>query len=260
MIFSSIFFWSALGASFVLCTAFLNQYIERPGRTIEFVFGSSLLIALGLSSAMTVVARRFAYPRLLGGMTAGTYPFSALNNEFSTLSREMRLNNVELHKAIFGDAFSIKSKGRGIVAVSPELVDSLSPEETQAVLAHELSHLRNHDSLVKGLARLARLAFPFDPIVRLVEAAVHRERELFADRVAVLHTKKPLSLASALIHVHSIPRSPLPGQGAGFFVGGKHKGLLSLSPDLDRRIGLLLEMDKVLTRGVSGSGRRVIYP
>lgn len=230
----------------VLCAAFLNQYIEDPGRIVEFVLGSSLLAGLGLSSALTLAAHRFAYPRLLADMTGGPYPYSALSSDFSIIARSMRLGNVELHRAVQGGAFSIRLRGRGIIAVSPELVDSLSAEEVRAVLAHELSHVKNHDSLAKGMARLARIAFPFDPVVRLVEAAVHRERELLADTTAVQHTRNPLALASALIHAQSIPYSSIPGLGAGLLVGGKRKGLLSLYPDLERRIELLLQMDRAL--------------
>jgi Zn-dependent protease with chaperone function len=122
----------------------------------------------------------------------------------------------------------------------------MSSAEVEAVLAHELSHLKNNDSLEKGLARLAKLAFAFDPILHLVEAAVHRERELLADQSSVRYTQKPLALASALLKVHSAFRANLPGPGAGLFVGHKAKGLLSRYPDLDQRVQLLIDMARVM--------------
>ncbi len=195
---------------------------------------------------MTLGARRFAYPRLLAAMTTGPYSPSFGGRTFTSLSNEMNLDSAELYEASPGDAFSLVLKGRRIVAVSPKLVESLSPDEVEAVLAHELSHIKNHDSTAKGLARLARLAFVFDPTVHLVEAAVHRERELLADKTAVRYTKKPLALASALIRVHSFPKSSPPAFGAGLFVGGKRKGVFSLYPDFERRIELLLEMEHAL--------------
>jgi Zn-dependent protease with chaperone function len=246
MTFSSVFFWSMIGISFVSCTALLDQYAWNPDPTIRFVFGTSLLASIGISSIMTLGARRFAYPRLLAAMTAGPYSLSFGGGTFTSLSNEMSLDSAELHEASLGDAFSLVLRGRRIVAVSPKLVKSLSPEEVEAVLAHELSHIKNHDSTAKGLARLARLAFVFDPAVHLVEAAVHRERELLADKTAVRYTKKPLALASALIRVHSFPKSSPPEFGAGLFVGGKRKGLFSLYPDFERRIELLLEMERAL--------------
>ncbi len=250
MTFGSVFFWSMIGTSLVTCTAFLSQYAWNPDPTIRFVFGTSLLASVGVSSVLTVGARRFAYPRLLAVMTAGQYSLPLSMETFASLSREMSLHTAELHEASKGDAFSLVLKGRRIVAVSPKLVESLSPEEVEAVMAHELSHIKNRDSTAKGLARLARLAFSFDPVVHLVEAAVHRERELLADKTAVHYTRKPLALASALIRVHSFPHSSPPELGAGLFVGGKRKGLLSLYPDFERRIQLLLEMEKGLNHSV----------
>src|SRR5439155_19611778 len=113
----------------------------------------------------------------------------------------------------------------GGVAVSPELVAALSPAAAEAVVAHPLSHIKHGDSSVKGMARLARAAFPFDPVLRLVEGAVHSERHLWAYRVGVEFTRKPLALASALIKANSPPRASTTGHIAGLFVGGSGRGL-----------------------------------
>jgi Zn-dependent protease with chaperone function len=179
---------------------------------------------------------------MLEGMIAGTYSSSTPSATFSELCRKMNIQGVELREATVGNAFSLDNKGRRIVAVSPELVSSMSSGEVEAVIAHELSHLKNNDSREKGLARLAKLAFAFDPVLHLVEAAVHRERELLADRSSIKYTQKPLVLASALLKVHSAFHARLPGPGAGLFVGHKAKGLLSKYPDLDRRVQLLIDM------------------
>src|SRR3989442_12247351 len=154
----------------------------------------------------------------------------------------MNMRGVDVRKATVGNAFSLDNKGLKVVAVSPELVSSMSQAEVEAVIAHELSHLKNNDSLEKGLARLAKLAFAFDPILHLVEAAVHRERELLADQSSVHYTEKPLALASALLKVHSAYHAHLPGPGAGLFFGHTSKGLLSRYPDLDQSDQLLINM------------------
>ena len=250
MLFGSIFLWTFVGASLVLCTIYLEEYAANHaiGR---FVLGSSIYVSLGISAVMTVLARRFAVPKALGSMTGEPYSDSRLTRVFTGLCSKMGMSNIELREAMVGNAFSIGLKGRRIVAVSPSLVQSLSAEETEAVLAHELSHLKNRDSIAKGLARFARFAFLFDPSIRLVEAAVHRERELLADRSSVRVTRKPLALASALIKVHSGPASSFGGIGAGLFIGGKNRGLLSLYPDLQQRIELLIRLAntmRVVTR------------
>ena len=225
-----------------MCTLFLNVYEWQPQRVIELVLGSSLVASIGIASLMSLLARRYAFPRILGGMIAGTFPGSRLNETFAELCDKMGIKEVDLREAKVGNAFSLDNGGRKVVAVSPELVSSMSSEEVEAVIAHELSHLKNNDSREKGFARLAKLAFVFDPVLHLVEAAVHRERELLADQLSVKHTKKPLALASALLKVHSAFHSGLPGPGAGLFVGRKEKGLLSRYPDLDRRVQRLIDI------------------
>jgi Zn-dependent protease with chaperone function len=218
------------------------MYWYEPRQTVEFVFGSSLLASFGIASVLSLVARKFAFPRVLEGMIAGSFSGSPIIETCAELCRKMNMQEVDLREAIVGNAFSLSNNGRKIVAVSPEMVTSMSSAEVEAVMAHELSHLKNNDSQEKGFARLAKLAFAFDPILHLVEAAVHRERELLADQSAVKYTQKPLALASALLKVHSAFQAHLPGPGAGLFVGHQGKGLLSRYPDLDRRVQLLIDM------------------
>jgi Zn-dependent protease with chaperone function len=220
------------------------MYEWQPQRVIELVFGSSLLASIGIAALLSLIARRYAFPRMLDGMIAGSYSGTQLDETFGVLCRRMNIQGVDLREATVGNAFSLGNKGRKIVAVSPELIASMSSVEVEAVVAHELSHLKNNDSLEKGLARLAKLAFAFDPILHLVEAAVHRERELLADESSVQYTQKPLALASALLKVHSAFHGTLPGPGAGLFVGYKAKGLLSRYPNLERRVQLLIDMSR----------------
>jgi Zn-dependent protease with chaperone function len=243
MLVTSIFSWSFLGVSLALCSVLLNQYQTHPDFTIAEVFGGSLLASLALSTVVTTFARRHAYARMMQRMTLGPTSFTRLSrtsSSFVSLCRRMGIYNVSLREATRGGAFSISLRGRGVVAIAPEMAASLSTEETEAVLAHELSHIKNGDSAAKGIARLARMAFPFDPVLRLVEAAVHRERELWADRVSAEFTRNPLALASALVKVNTAVFKGSSAHAAGFFVGGNGHGIFSPYPSLERRVDALL--------------------
>src|SRR5256885_16005174 len=152
---------------------------------------------------MTFIARRYTFSRMLERMTAAPVSLSGIATGFGTLSGKMGVSGVSLREALSGSAFSISLSGQGVVAMSPKLAGSLSSDETDAVLAHELSHIKNGDSAAKGLAKLARAAFPFDPVLRLVEGAVHRERELWADQLSAGFTGKPRALAAWIVKDHS---------------------------------------------------------
>jgi heat shock protein HtpX len=120
------------------------------------------------------------------------------------------------------------------ICVTTGLLALLDRDETQAVVAHEMAHIRNHDTLVMvlvsvllgGVALLADwaqrslfgarhlrrsggghalLAVPalllvaFSPLIsRLMAMAVSRQREYLADATAVEFTRNPLGLAHAL--------------------------------------------------------------
>ena len=122
----------------------------------------------------------------------------------------------------------------GVVAVTSGIVQMLTPEELEGVIAHELSHIKGRDILIGAvaatiagavmmLANLARFAAIFGgndndsrgggaanlvvmlfvsllaPIAAMiVQMAVSRTREYVADANAARLTKQPMSLASAL--------------------------------------------------------------
>jgi len=220
----------------------LQNYWLNPQLTIRTVLGSSLLVSLGFATAMTFIARRYTFSRMLERMTVAPISLSGIATGFGALTGKMGVSGVSLREAVSGSAFSISLSGQGVVAMSSKLAGSLSSDETDAVLAHELSHIKNGDSSAKGLAKLARVAFPFDPVLRLVEAAVHRERELWADKVSVQFTGKPLALASAIVKANSESNGAATSNLAGLFVGGSGHGLLSLYPNLERRVDILLEL------------------
>jgi len=120
------------------------------------------------------------------------------------------------------------------VCVTTGLLDRLSEEELAGVLAHELSHVKNRDTLIMtitatiagAISMLANFAFmfgatrdrrsnPLGPIgaivimivaplaAMLVQMAISRTREFEADRSGALISGRPLWLASALQRISS---------------------------------------------------------
>src|SRR5437879_12275021 len=104
---------------------------------------------------MTLIARRYTFSGMLEGVTAAPISLSWIATSFGSLSGKMGVSGVSLREALSGSAFSISLSGQGVVAMSPKLAGSLSPDETDAVLAHELSHIKNGDSAHTARAYLA---------------------------------------------------------------------------------------------------------
>ncbi|HEX8732548.1 MAG TPA: zinc metalloprotease HtpX [Ktedonobacterales bacterium] len=129
-----------------------------------------------------------------------------------------------------------RSKNNAVVAVTTGIMNKLQPQELEAVLAHELTHIINRDMLVMTVAAflsivaglIVRNFFWFGgggfgrrrddnggaaiALIFLVSLAVYaisflliralsRYRELAADRGSALITGNPSHLASALLHI-----------------------------------------------------------
>jgi len=114
-----------------------------------------------------------------------------------------------------------------VVCVTQGIMRTLSNDELEGVIAHELAHIKNHDMLLQTIAatmagaisNLAQFAFFFggrsddedsNPVAgivmlivapiaaRLIQFAISRQREFKADAVGAEISGRPLSLASAL--------------------------------------------------------------
>ena len=126
-----------------------------------------------------------------------------------------------------------------VVCVTQGIMRTLSKDELEGVIAHELAHIKNHDMLLQTIAatmagaisNLAQFAFFFggrsddedsNPIAgiamlivapvaaMLIQFAISRQREFKADAVGAEISGRPLSLANALVKLeHGARRIPM---------------------------------------------------
>lgn len=153
------------------------------------------------------------------------------------------------------------------IAVTQGIVDLLSREELEGVLAHELTHIRNHDTLTQAVAgtiagaitflgRILTLGALYGPVTRdnrqggnpvgilflivlapiaaaLLQFAISRTREYSADLGSAEITGNPKALATALEKLEAmgrqIPMNGNPAMSALLIVNPlSTKGLLAL--------------------------------
>ena len=167
------------------------------------------------------------------------------------------------------------------VAATTGLLKALSSEEVAGVMAHELAHIRNRDTLVMtitatlagALSMLANFALFFggnrnNPLgivgvllmailaplaAMLVQMAISRSREYEADRVGAEICGRPLWLASALQRIDGLARridnhvaERNPATAHMFIINPLHAhavdGLFSTHPNTANRIAALRRM------------------
>jgi len=137
----------------------------------------------------------------------------------------------------------------------------LSTLQIEAILAHELAHIRRHDYLVSLFQSMMESVLFYHPAVWWVSKQIRREREHCCDDLAVAVCGDRLAYAKALSFLEE-RRSPIPA-GAFGATGGVLKmrigRLLGLnqSPVFPRTLAVILLMCAVATAGLAvwGSAR-----
>jgi hypothetical protein len=74
---------------------------------------------------------------------------------------------------------------RPVILVPAATIAGLTPEQLEAVLAHELAHIRRYDYVVNAAQVLIETLLFYHPAVWWVSARIRRERELCCDDLAV---------------------------------------------------------------------------
>ncbi|MYM38899.1 M56 family metallopeptidase [Duganella qianjiadongensis] len=87
---------------------------------------------------------------------------------------------------------------RPIILVPASLISGMPPDLLEALLAHELAHIRRHDYLVNLLQSAIEILLFYHPSVWALSRRIRIEREQIADDLAVDMLGQPQKLAQAL--------------------------------------------------------------
>lgn len=243
MLLSSIFLWLFIAVSLVLCYAFTEIYEYQLELGVRAVFGRAILVSMVGGIPFSLLLRQFSPKIILTKVRRRHRPSKEVATEFKSIAQRIGVPSAELwlSKGAIPISFALHTD-KPIVVMSEKLLSLLEKDELEAVMAHELAHIRNSDTTLKALVTAYKIALPIDPIVRLVEAAFHREREMAADETAVKTTKKPLSLASALLKIYeAFPKGNLTEYGT-LSILGAGSTLLSRHPPIRQRVNRLIRL------------------
>ena len=131
----------------------------------------------------------------------------------SRLCRELKLSRtVRLLQSAAVDVPTALGWLRPIILLPACALTGLAPAQLEAVLAHELAHIRRGDFLVNLLQSLVEVALFYHPGVWWLSGRIRAERELCCDDVAAALCGDPLILARALTDLEALrePVSPAP--------------------------------------------------
>ena len=79
------------------------------------------------------------------------------------------------------------------------IATSLSTEEIETILLHELSHIKRNDYLLNLVQQAMQVLLFFNPFAHLIGRSINRERENACDDMVIASTQKPIVYAHALL-------------------------------------------------------------
>lgn len=96
------------------------------------------------------------------------------------------------------DAPAVLGWFRPVVLVTTQAITGLSPQQLQAIIVHELAHIRRHDAFVNLFQIAAELLLFYHPAVWWVSRRIRIEREVCCDNEALAACAEPVNYARAL--------------------------------------------------------------
>jgi bla regulator protein BlaR1 len=93
---------------------------------------------------------------------------------------------------------------RPVVLVPAALIGRLPPDLLEALLAHEMAHIKRHDYLINLLQNVIETLLFYHPAVWWISNRIRIERELIADDVAARQLGEPRRLALALSELEKL--------------------------------------------------------
>jgi hypothetical protein len=129
------------------------------------------------------------------------------------LSRQLHISRtITLLESTRVDVPTVIGWLKPVVLMPMSALGALSPAQLEAILAHELAHIRRHDYLVNLLQTLVETLLFYHPAVWWVSRRIRIERENCCDDLAVSLCGDPVAYANALADLESL-RSSIPPLG-----------------------------------------------
>jgi Zn-dependent protease with chaperone function len=180
----------------LLDSVFQFNSIITPSNSIYIVTTYGFIFLLKQSSSYF---RRIVFTKqLVQDMILPTESFLSLVQKHKTTLRFRRQIRFFFHHKI-NSALTI-GFWKPIVIFPIALVNQLSEAETEALILHELHHIKNYDFLFLRLATLIHNLFFFNPFIYLIKKNIEADMELSCDHAVLRKQNDMISYAIAQRH------------------------------------------------------------
>jgi uncharacterized protein (TIGR03435 family) len=145
---------------------------------------------------------------------------------------------------------------RPVIVLPVAAFGGLSPSQVEAILAHELAHIRRHDFLVNLLQTLAETALFYHPAVWWISARIRTEREDCCDRVAMAVCGDAFGYAEALVELERrrLTHDAFAMAATGGVLLARIRRVLGAPDERPRRVsGMAIAAGLALLLGIAGT-------
>jgi bla regulator protein blaR1 len=169
----------------------ISGYLPQGHSPSASGIGAILLLAVWLGGCATVGALQWRRWRRVCAIVRGASP---LLLQIDGRGIEVRTSSEMVEPAAFGI-------WRPVLLLPAGIAERLSPAQMQAILAHEMCHVRRRDNLAAAIHMVVEAIFWFHPLVWWLGARLVEERERACDEEVVQLGSQPLDYAEGILRV-----------------------------------------------------------
>jgi len=172
-----------------------------PEKTDLFII---LLVIVALMAVLHITIRWASIVRYRSNIARSNSINLDEYKEIAVIAERLSADaGVQTPKLVFADSPSpfLVGTRNFTIAIPYGLIEELAAEEIEAILAHEIAHIKRKDNLWLWFALMCKDIMFFNPVAWLNFKLLSTERELAADHRAARLTKNPVSLARSLVKI-----------------------------------------------------------
>ncbi|MGQ9515025.1 MAG: M48 family metalloprotease [Thermoproteota archaeon] len=218
--------------------AFNNILMPDTLFLLGLTFGTALLVFLYFFGS-----RAICWIQGVGELTIQENPLLMDMTRRLAERAGVPIPRVGINEDLRPNAFTIGWGKKTMMVVTSGLLKRLSEIELEAVLAHEIAHIKNRDFNFMALISILKAISFFNPLVYLLSPAIKKEREFLADCTGAELLDRPDALGLALTKIWEDSRALsggfLKNLISGFFITSEircARNALTTHPTLESRL------------------------
>ena len=196
-------FTPTVASSFTLAPAthnlsLLDQLVAVAGSALPYLSIAYIFLLMFLTGKL-LTAYRYVYIISKRRLVA---PPSELQHFAATVAKQMRITKkITVWISHHIDVPATIGFVKPIILVPFASLNNLSGEQLEAIILHELSHIKRNDYLINIFVSVIETVLFFNPFVVMLSKVIKRERENCCDDFVLQYRYDPHSYATALLRL-----------------------------------------------------------